>query len=49
MPTRDVSLFALDDDPEFVVPDELLQVRNLDDPEGRRRPVEIILYVRKQS
>lgn len=48
VPSRGVSLYALTADPEFVVPDELLEIRNLDDPQGKKRPVEIVLYVRNQ-
>lgn len=46
VPSRGVSLFALTPAPEFVVPGELLEITNPDDLEGRRRPAEIVLYVR---
>jgi type VI secretion system protein ImpJ len=45
VPGRGVTLFALTPDPEFIVPGEWLAIRNLDDREGRHRPVEIVLYV----
>lgn len=48
VPSRGVSLFALNSAPEYVIPGELLEITNPDDPEGRRRPVEIVLYVRNQ-
>lgn len=49
VPARGVQLFTLEEDPEFVIPNEPLFVVNLDDQDGRRRPVEIVLYVRNRS
>ncbi|HWM89357.1 MAG TPA: type VI secretion system baseplate subunit TssK [Thermoanaerobaculia bacterium] len=46
-PSRGVSLYLLSADREYVVPDESLKIRNLDDREGRRRPDSIVLYVEK--
>ena len=48
VPGRGVTLFALTAEPEFIVPGELLEIRNLDDREARQRPAEIVLYVRNQ-
>lgn len=49
VPARGVTLFALDNDPEFIVPGELLEVRNLDDPAEARRPLEIVLYLKNPA
>jgi type VI secretion system protein ImpJ len=49
VPIRGVSLYSLAADPEFVVPGEELEIRNLDDREGRRRPDEVVLYVRNRT
>lgn len=49
VPSQGVSLYSLSADPEFVVPDEELEIRNLDDRAGRRRPEEIVLYVRNRT
>ncbi len=49
LPSRGVTLWSLPSESEYLVPGELLEVRNLDDPEGRNRPVEIILYVRNKA
>jgi type VI secretion system protein ImpJ len=46
-PSRGVSLYLLSADRDFVVTDESLKIRNLDDREGRRRPDSIVLYVEK--
>lgn len=48
VPSRGVTLFALSADPEFVTPGESLEIRNLDDPEGRQRPLEIVLWVQNE-
>lgn len=49
VPSQGVSLYSLSADPEFVVPDEELEIRNLDDRAGKRRPEEIVLYVRNRT
>ena len=49
VPGRGVHLFSLEADPEFIHFNESVFVVNLDDPEGLRRPVEIVLYVRTGS
>ncbi|MCB1033815.1 MAG: type VI secretion system baseplate subunit TssK [Acidobacteria bacterium] len=49
VPARGVQLFSLSPDAEFVHFNESLFIVNLDDPEGARRPVEIVLYVRNKS
>lgn len=49
VPSRGVSLYSLSADPEFVTPGEELEIRNLDDREGRRRPDEVVLYVRNRT
>lgn len=49
VPIRGVSLYNLTADPEFVTPGEELEIRNLDDREGKRRPDEIVLYVRTKT
>ncbi len=49
VPARGVQLFSLDPDPDFVHFNESIFIVNLDDPEGARRPVEIVLYVRNGS
>jgi type VI secretion system protein ImpJ len=46
VPSRGVTLYSLSADPELVTPGEELEIRNLDDPDDRRRPEEIVLYVR---
>ena len=48
VPSRGVILYALHADPEFIVPGETLEIRNLADDDGRRRPLEIVLWVRNQ-
>jgi type VI secretion system protein ImpJ len=47
VPARGVLLYSLGADPDLVVPDELLEIRNPDDPGGRLQPPEIVLYVRR--
>jgi type VI secretion system protein ImpJ len=49
VPIRGVSLYSLSADPEFVTPGEELEIRNLDDREGKRRPDEVVLYVRNKT
>ncbi|MFP5289009.1 MAG: type VI secretion system baseplate subunit TssK, partial [Thermoanaerobaculia bacterium] len=49
VPIRGVSLYSLTADPEFVIPGEELEIRNLDDREGKRRPDEVVLYVRNRT
>jgi hypothetical protein len=34
-------------DQRLVIPEELLEIKNPDDPSGKLRPVEIVLYVRR--
>lgn len=48
VPARGVSLYALAPE-SFVLAGELLEVRNLEDADGRKRPAEIVLYVRNQA
>lgn len=45
VPARGVSLYALAPE-SFVLPGELLEIRNLEDADGKKRPAEIVLYVR---
>jgi hypothetical protein len=45
VPARGVILFALDYDPQFIKPDELLQVVN-DSESAGMLPAEMILYVK---
>lgn len=47
VPARGVLLYSLSADPDLVAPDELLEIRNPDDPGGRIQPPEIVLYVRR--
>lgn len=49
VPIRGVHLYLLTPEPEFVVPDEVLEIRNLDDREGKRRPDEVVLYVENRA
>ena len=46
MPARDVILFSITGDPEFIRPEETLDIINNADPEGERAPAEIVLYVK---
>jgi type VI secretion system protein ImpJ len=46
VPPRGVVLFSLKPDPEYVEPDEVLQVFNGNERGGSARPAEIVLYVR---
>ena len=45
VPPRGVVLFALKPDPEFIEPNELLQIFNTDELGRGGRPAEIVLYV----
>lgn len=45
VPSSGVTLFSLAADPRFIVGGETLRVLNLDDPQRRHRPAEIVLYV----
>src|SRR5581483_6028165 len=45
VPTRGQVLFALNPDPQFIQPDEVLQIFNA----GEHRPTEIVLYVMQKS
>ncbi len=47
IPTQGVRLYALTAEPESIEPDEPLILFNPDDPGGRRRPAEAVLYVKK--
>lgn len=44
-----VMLFAIDPDPEFVVPGEPLQVVHPDGPGRREAPAELLLYTRIEA
>lgn len=44
-----VMLFAIDPDPEFVVPGEPLQVIHPDEPGRREAPAELVLYTRIEA
>ena len=48
VPSRGVILYALSADPEFTTPGETLEIRNLGDEDGRKRPLEIVLWVRNE-
>ncbi|MBN2125898.1 MAG: type VI secretion system baseplate subunit TssK, partial [Deltaproteobacteria bacterium] len=48
IPVTGVILFSVKTDPEFIHPDEMLQVFNTSDPAGKRSPAEIVLYVRNE-
>lgn len=48
-PSRGVVLFAVTVDPDLIVPDEELIIVHPADPEGRKRPAEITLYVRNAA
>jgi type VI secretion system protein ImpJ len=48
-PSRGVVLFAVTADPDLILPDEELVVVHPADPEGRKRPAEITLYVRNAA
>lgn len=46
IPARSVVLFSLRADPEFIDPNEVVQIFNAADRRGALRPAEIVLYVR---
>jgi type VI secretion system protein ImpJ len=46
IPPKDVVLFSLKADPEFIEPDEILQIFNRSTHKETARPVEIVLYVK---
>jgi type VI secretion system protein ImpJ len=48
VPARGVVLFSLKADPEFILPEETLQICNTSDPSGRLSPAEITLYVKNK-
>lgn len=48
VPAQGVTLYRLKVDRRYIAGGEVLQIRNLDDPGHRMRPVEIVLYVRNQ-
>ena len=48
VPPRGVILFAVKRDPEFIKLDQTLMVFNLADPQGRRSPAELLLFVRNR-
>ena len=48
LPARGVVLFALKPDPQFVEPNEVLQILNLGDRAGAVKPAEIVLHVKKR-
>jgi len=45
VPASGVTLFSLAADPRFIIGGETLRLINLDDPQRRHRPAEIVLYV----
>lgn len=47
VPARGVLLYSIGVDQRLVIPEELLEIKNPDDPSGKLRPVEIVLYVRR--
>ncbi|HJR08835.1 MAG TPA: type VI secretion system baseplate subunit TssK [Pyrinomonadaceae bacterium] len=49
VPPRDVALFSLHADPEFIEPDEILQIFNRSTHRNGMRPVEIVLHVKKET
>src|SRR5205085_10114321 len=49
VPPRGVVLFSLRADPEFVEPDEELQIFNAGEHGPSQRPQEIVLYVRNNE
>lgn len=46
VPTRGACLFSVKADPEFVEPNEMLDIFNTSDPTGSRGPGELVLYVK---
>ena len=49
MPPKDVILFSLHADPEFIEPNETLQIFNRNTHRDVARPVEIVLHVRNET
>lgn len=49
LPARDVILFSVKVESEFILPEETLQIFNTSDPKGKRGPIEIMLYVKKNN
>jgi len=49
VPARGVLLFSLRADPEFIEPNEVLQILNTADRQGALRPAEIVLYVKNAA
>jgi type VI secretion system protein ImpJ len=49
VPSRGVVLFAVKPDPEFIEPDEPLQIFNRGERAHAHRPVEIVLHVKKPA
>jgi type VI secretion system protein ImpJ len=49
IPARDVVLFSVKAERQFIEPNEVLQVFNTSDPAGKRSPAEIVLYVKNVS
>ncbi|MFH1350711.1 MAG: type VI secretion system baseplate subunit TssK [Pseudomonadota bacterium] len=48
VPTRGACLFSIKVDPEFIEPNESLEIVNTSDPSGLKGPGEIVLYVRNR-
>ena len=48
MPARGLVLYAVKADPEFIVAEKPLQVLNTSDPQNKRGPAEVILYVKNK-
>jgi type VI secretion system protein ImpJ len=49
IPVRGVVLFDLQANPEYILPNQTLQIFNTEDPTGASRPAEIVLYVKNTS
>jgi type VI secretion system protein ImpJ len=49
VPPKDVVLFSLKADPEFIEPDEILQIFNRSAHRDTARPVEIVLHVKNEA
>jgi len=48
IPVRGVILLAVDTDPEFIHPEEVLQILNMTESKLEMRPIEVVLYVKNQ-
>ena len=46
VPVRGAVLYNVISEPEFIQPDDVLQILNTSDPTGKRSPAEIVLYVK---